>query len=217
MKSLDTRRIAQAALAVSDERGPDGLTMRAVAERLDVTPMALYHHVADKAALVSVMIDEAITERPLPRPTGAGWIADLLELSRSWRAALQRHPALVTLMRTYPRWTSTVAVVAERWLAVWQQSELQGDDAAAAAIISQLAIVGAIEQQLILRDPIPADDAALNMLPELRAAYDLEARIDPEAAFDLLARAVIEGVHDQVATHGVPVKRATRAKASGRR
>jgi AcrR family transcriptional regulator len=217
VKPLDAHRIAEAALAISDERGADGLAMRAVAQRLGVTPMALYHHVADKAALVSLMVDASIAERPLPRPTGAGWVEDLLELARSWRESLDRHPALATLMRSYPRWTTATAVVAERWLSVWQQSELQGDDAAAAAILSQTAIVGAIEQQLVARQSAPADAAALDMLPELRAAHELEQRMDPDSSFDLLARAVIEGVHDRVAESGAPLKTTARSRASTRK
>ena len=81
----------------------------------------------------------------------------------------------------------------------------------------RLQLVGAIEQQLITRPAAPADASALDMLPELRAAYELQERLDPDASFDLLARAVIEGVHREIATNGVPLKAATRAKASSRR
>ncbi|PZQ89047.1 MAG: hypothetical protein DI534_09730 [Leifsonia xyli] len=54
--SLDS--IAREAVALADEAGTAGLTMRALARRLGVEAMSLYHHVADKRALL-----EAAAER----------------------------------------------------------------------------------------------------------------------------------------------------------
>jgi AcrR family transcriptional regulator len=45
-------RLIDSALAVLQERGLDGVTMRAVADRAGVTAPALYWHFADKEALV---------------------------------------------------------------------------------------------------------------------------------------------------------------------
>lgn len=42
------------------ERGLDGLTMRALASRLDVAPNALYSHVPGKAELVDALLDELL-------------------------------------------------------------------------------------------------------------------------------------------------------------
>ncbi len=36
--------VLRAALAILDEEGPDGFTVRAIAERADVAPMAIYNH-----------------------------------------------------------------------------------------------------------------------------------------------------------------------------
>ena len=78
---LDAARIAAAALAVADAQGAGGFTMRAVAEALGVTPMALYHHVEDKAALAALLVDAAIRQHPLPPPTGV-WRDDLWTIAR---------------------------------------------------------------------------------------------------------------------------------------
>lgn len=50
--------ILDAALALLDEGGGKGLTMRALAERLDVTPMSLYNHVADRKGLLVALSDQ---------------------------------------------------------------------------------------------------------------------------------------------------------------
>ena len=59
--------IVEASLAIADERGLAGLTMHAVAQRLGVTPMALYRHVDDKADLLDSVVEALLTELPLPR------------------------------------------------------------------------------------------------------------------------------------------------------
>ncbi|UTY59717.1 TetR/AcrR family transcriptional regulator [Massilia sp. erpn] len=49
--------ILTAALALLDENGGQGLSMRALAARLSVTPMSLYHHVQDRAGLLRALSD----------------------------------------------------------------------------------------------------------------------------------------------------------------
>ena len=51
-------RIVGAARALYFERGPDAVTMRAVAERVGVTATALYRHFADKDALLREVVGE---------------------------------------------------------------------------------------------------------------------------------------------------------------
>jgi AcrR family transcriptional regulator len=58
--------VVDAAAAVVDRDGIDGLTMRRVAEELDSSPMALYRHVRDKDELLVALLDRLV-ER-LPRP-----------------------------------------------------------------------------------------------------------------------------------------------------
>jgi AcrR family transcriptional regulator len=51
-------RIITAARALYFERGPDAVTMRAVAERVGVTATALYRHFADKDAILREIMGE---------------------------------------------------------------------------------------------------------------------------------------------------------------
>src|SRR5256885_1374820 len=91
---LDPQRIAAAALAVLDERGPAAFTMRAVAEALGVSPMGLYHHVKDKAELAKLVVEAAMSEMPLPEPTNRTWRDDLVEMARWFRRSCTAHPAV---------------------------------------------------------------------------------------------------------------------------
>ena len=47
----------EAAVALADEIGLEGFSMRGLAQRLGVVPMALYKHVANKDELLDGMVD----------------------------------------------------------------------------------------------------------------------------------------------------------------
>ena len=59
-------QILAAALALADEAGLEAVTMRAVAARVGITPMALYRHVADKESLLDGVLETAVTGIGLP-------------------------------------------------------------------------------------------------------------------------------------------------------
>ena len=56
-KGVTRQAVAVAALAVCEEEGVEQLSMRRVAGRLGVTPMALYNHVQGKDELVELVAD----------------------------------------------------------------------------------------------------------------------------------------------------------------
>jgi TetR/AcrR family tetracycline transcriptional repressor len=192
LAELDPGRIAAAALAVADAGGASGFTMRAVAQALGVTPMALYHHVADKAALAALLVDAAISEHPLPPPTGV-WQDDLWTIARWTRDNTRAHPAVGPIRRAYRVWTSAALQITERWLSVWQQSGLPRDKALIAATTSSLAISGMVEEESLLGGMQRPTDAALSGLPNARALFN--AKPNRDADFELLVRSLIEGLH----------------------
>lgn len=92
-KGLTRQVVVDAALAVLDERGLDGLTVRAVAERLDVKAPALYWHVRDKQELLDEMGTRVWTDiaRAAARRPGDDWRAVMLRYARAARAGLLAH------------------------------------------------------------------------------------------------------------------------------
>ena len=99
---LSRDRILEAAVAVADEGGLGRVTMRRVAEALGVEAMSLYHHVANKDALLDGMVDAVFAE--MAPPAGGPWRPALAEHARSARRAMARHPWALGLMdaRTSP-------------------------------------------------------------------------------------------------------------------
>lgn len=99
----DQRRqeILDIALALADEGGLGAVTMRAVAQRLGVTAMALYPHVASKDDLLDGLIGRALSELALPDPS-LPWRDRLAMIGYSARELARRHPAAVPLIFTRP-------------------------------------------------------------------------------------------------------------------
>ena len=90
-----------ASLALADEQGLSAVTMQAVADRLGVTPMALYRHVANKADLLDGVVEQILWEVPLPDPAQP-WPDRLGALARGTRAAALRHPQVFPLLLQRP-------------------------------------------------------------------------------------------------------------------
>ncbi|WP_306368326.1 TetR/AcrR family transcriptional regulator [Nocardiopsis sp. CC223A] len=100
---LSRERVVTAAIALADDKGEAGVTMRAVAGRLGVEAMSLYNHVANREALLDGMVDAVFAEIDLPDPA-ADWRSAVRDRAASARAALRRHPWAVGLLdsRTDP-------------------------------------------------------------------------------------------------------------------
>ncbi|HYM33936.1 MAG TPA: TetR/AcrR family transcriptional regulator C-terminal domain-containing protein [Steroidobacteraceae bacterium] len=192
MAELDTDRIAAAALAVADKYGVEGFTMRAVADALRVTPMALYHHVKDKAALAALVVDSAIRNHPLPPPTG-NWQDDLFAVAAWTRNSTLMHSVVAHLRREYQVWTPSMLRITERWLGLWQQSGLDLERALLAATTSSMAITGLVAEETIFREMQLPDNATLSLLPNVRAMF--RANHNRDANFELVVRSLIEGLH----------------------
>lgn len=97
--TLSRDRVVAAALESADQYGLESLTMRGLAAKLGVQPMALYHYVATKEELLDVLVDVVFAEIYIPRADG-DWREELARRSQSLRDALRRHSWALSLMET---------------------------------------------------------------------------------------------------------------------
>ncbi|GAB4058750.1 TetR/AcrR family transcriptional regulator [Catellatospora paridis] len=103
-QGVETRRreILTAALALADERGLDVLSMRAVATRVGVTPMALYPYVGNKDALLDGLVDLLLAELLPAAGTAGAWHERLRAIAHAGRALAHRHPTAYPLLLSRP-------------------------------------------------------------------------------------------------------------------
>ncbi|MFF2748475.1 TetR/AcrR family transcriptional regulator C-terminal domain-containing protein [Kitasatospora sp. NPDC058048] len=91
---LDRAQVVDTALNLLNEAGLDGLTLRAIATRLDVKAPALYWHFKDKQALLDEMATEMMrrmTGRAGEGPPAGDWRETYLRAMRTLRAELLRY------------------------------------------------------------------------------------------------------------------------------
>jgi AcrR family transcriptional regulator len=88
--ALNRDRVLRTAVALADRAGINALSMRSLAQELDVVPMALYKHVANKEQLLDGMVDVIVGEID-PPPAGTDWKSAVRQRILSARRALRRH------------------------------------------------------------------------------------------------------------------------------
>jgi AcrR family transcriptional regulator len=96
---LSRERVLRAAIASADVGGLESLTMRTLAEMLEVAPMALYRHVANKDDLIDAMVDVVFGEIGVPSG-GGDWKSAMRRRAIAVRDALVRHRWAIGLMES---------------------------------------------------------------------------------------------------------------------
>lgn len=97
-KALGVEDIVAAAMRVGTTKGFASLTMRALADELGVSAMAAYHHVPNKEALVTLIIDAILVKVEVPPPDFGDWFERLTELGARSDAVLQEKPGFGMLV-----------------------------------------------------------------------------------------------------------------------
>lgn len=175
--SLSRSRVVAAAVALADERGLGALTIRGIADRLGVGPMALYHHVAGKEEILDAIVDAVFVEMDAPVP-GAPWRPELERRSRSARAVLARHPWALGLLET--RRTPGPATLHhhDAVVGVLLEDGFEPQVAAHAYALLDAYVYGfALQESSLPFEAETADVVAEEMLAGMRDAYPHLARL----------------------------------------
>ena len=89
--ALSTQRVIDAASRVADVSGLGGVSMRSVGRELEVEAMSLYHHVANKDALLDGLADWVFERIETPSTSGP-WRTEMATRAHSARSVLAAHP-----------------------------------------------------------------------------------------------------------------------------
>lgn len=115
---LSQARIVEAALSVIDARGLENLTMRALAERLDVTATALYYHFENRDALLKAIVEHETSRLVTARDTSGPWQQQLRQLVITMARELTARPDLGVWIITTQARRQPVLEVHEAVLAI---------------------------------------------------------------------------------------------------
>lgn len=95
---LNREVVVDAALAIVDADGVDGLSMRKLATAIDVNPMTLYRFVPSKADLLRELVARVLADADAPSEASADWEPVLRRTADAFRAAVQAHPKVLPLL-----------------------------------------------------------------------------------------------------------------------
>ncbi|WP_046471757.1 TetR/AcrR family transcriptional regulator, partial [Allosalinactinospora lopnorensis] len=99
---LTREGIRAAALALIDRDGLEGLSMRKLAQELDVQAASLYSHYKTKDELLGAIADEVTAGVDVSGFETGDWRHGITVWARSYRAALTAHPNLVPYLAAGP-------------------------------------------------------------------------------------------------------------------
>ena len=95
--SLSRDQVVEAALALTDERGIEMLTMPNLAQRLECGVMSIYGYIDSKEDLLDAIAQVGLRDLRLPRPLPTGPEAILVAWGTALRRALLEHPSLAII------------------------------------------------------------------------------------------------------------------------
>ena len=126
-KGLDIGKIVRAGVALADDEGLEGVSVRKLAQRLDVSTMAAYRHISSRDEVIAAMVDVAFGPPPVLSDLSEDWSGGLRRWALAVYARYDAHPWLLDApvhgMPTGPhrlRWMEVVLrVLAVGVLAAW--------------------------------------------------------------------------------------------------
>ena len=118
--ALPVDRILAAAIELVDEQGPEALSMRSLAQRLESGTATLYRHFSNRSQLVSLVIDHILGEVDLDAAQLAAlsWQDACILFAQHMFDALIRHGGVAPLLIEYTPMGPNALANRERCLAI---------------------------------------------------------------------------------------------------
>jgi len=153
--ALTREQIVDAALALLERDGLQGISMRKLAQELDAGAATLYWHVGDKEQLLGLLLDRIVGENQVPDPDPENWQEQLRVFARSTRRMFNnRRDSAQLSMGRIPQGPNSLPMM-ERTLALLASAALPPKVISYAADLFAL-YVGAFAYE----ESLPAPDTA---------------------------------------------------------
>ncbi len=186
---------AEAALAVIDEVGLSGFSLARVAAKMGVQAPSLYHHFADKAALLEEVARQLLLNLPGMEKTELPYEERIVTLCVSARRSLLRHPnAALLMLQFFPRNLLLAAydeaAAGDPYPPEFHMAVIEGTEK---LTFGSALFAAAAEARGIA--PMPEADA--KKLPRLAKALEFNPFTDEEALFVETLRIFFTGVAER--------------------
>ena len=209
-ETLTRERIVSTALSLVDEEGIEALSMRRLAKELGVDPMAIYHHVPNKRALLSGLVERTFSEMRVPEPEGS-WRERVRAWAHAFRDVARAHPKLVPHLASYPEAAAeaTLESTEELYAAFEAAGMLPGEILGAVGVVVDYVngfalaeasgVLGEPDEQ---REMLAMLDARPQGLPAMRRTFAALAGEDLASDFEFGLEVVLAGLEATAGRRG---------------
>jgi len=121
-RKFSRARLQQAALALVDRDGLAGLSMRALAARLETGAMTIYTHVGSREELDLLVVDAVVGAARWPRRPRPDWRDEVRDVATAAWRAVRAHPEAIPLILVRRTRSAAALGVAEALLAALARS-----------------------------------------------------------------------------------------------
>lgn len=198
-RDLSVDEVVDHAVSILRAEGEDGLSMRRLADACGVTPMAIYHHLSDKEAVLQHAVDRVAGQALRVEPD-EDWRSSMVRFGSAFRSAMIDNPGAGAVLLRRPIVGPNMALVTERFFEILNQGGIEGDHAAMATDAIVLLTFGSIANDLTR--PAEVREQLGKHLPDRATPLmvdhmDTYARRDPEARYQLALRWLLHGIENQ--------------------
>lgn len=198
--SLSREAVLGTTVALLDERGPAALSMRRIADRLGVGPMALYTYFDSKDELLDAARDHLMAGLA-GQPEEGDWTDRLRSVGLDLYRLLVTHPALIHLFATRPLSGQEAAGATEAHLRALREAGFDRSTAARAHLALLHHVLGAATWEVQLNAGRQTQESRRRRRDALRA---MSADRYPTLV-DLAAELVTDAVGEQQFAFGLEV------------
>ena len=195
---LSTERVLEAAVELADREGPEALTVRRLADDLQVHPTSLYNHVPSKEAILDGVVERLLAEADLPQDVET-WQSWVRAMAAALRGLARAHPGAFLVLTRRAADNPAAFRFSELGLASFERGGFPLRQAVQAVQAVSLAVLGLALNECPPPgdwvEPTPAQLQADGYPHLARAAEELEAvDLDEDGHWNTLVEALVAGL-----------------------
>lgn len=199
---LTRERIVQNALSLLDAEGKEAFSMRKLASKLSVDPMAVYYHFTNKSDLMHAVMQSMLEECEVPEP-GVNWQQDVRNLCSILRQAARDHPGAFRVYETYDKWLPAEHRLHEAFLSTLRKAGFSPKSAVQAVrVLLAYTEAVAVDEISGWLDPenreVLAESLNTGSYPNLSDLIDEFTTVDPDAEFEFGLNILIGGLEKEI-------------------
>lgn len=190
--------IIEAGLDLVGQTGIDGLSFRKLADKLGVTPMALYRHFDDKQALLTALLDAFILQADVLPKAILSWDEWLVYVSEGMYQALADEPSWLNVLGQIPLGPGGFEVF-DTCLRILREAGFENEQAVNAFVGMLQCVFGAALTHSQIKHTVALADLDLDAYPSVTSALPSVFHLEQDSHLYFALLPMIDGLRRRLA------------------